>query len=186
MDKNQKNEFKKNAATGASTAAGATAGVILGSVISPTQAQAQEVPTPEPVPTPSPQPKPEPEPIPQPAPEPTPQPQPQPEPDPQPEPSVEVLAYDRVTNEDGSQIDLAVLSVDGVAVGVLDADLDEEADVLITDLNQNEVIEEGEYEVVQGQGIAMQPMQEAAGFNPLYAQNDLPDYVNDADVDTYM
>lgn len=185
MDKNQKTEFKKNVTTGASTAAGATAGVILGSVISPTEAQAQEVPTTEPAPAP----------IPESAPAPAPKPQSQPEPEPVQEPTqqqdstpteVEVVAYDRVINEDGSQMDVAVLSVDGTAVGVLDGDLDGEADVLIADLNQNEVIEEGEYEVVQGQGIAMQPMQEAAGFDPRFAQNDLPDYVNDADVDTYV
>ena len=32
----------------------------------------------------------------------------------------------------------------------------------------------------------MQPLQDAAGFDPLFAQNDLPDYVNDADVDSFM
>lgn len=180
MEESRKAEIKKNVATGASTAAGATAGVIIGTVVSPVEAQAQETPAPQPVVEPTPAPKPTPEPAPEPAPEPT------PEPAPEPQPEVEVLAYDRITNEDGSQMDLAVVNVGGNEVGVLDADLDGEADVLICDVNQNGMIEDGEYEVVQGQGIAMQPLQDAAGFTPEYAQNDLPDYVNDADVDPYM
>lgn len=176
MKKNNESEFKKNVETGASTAAGATVGVILGNAISPMEAQAQVVPNPKPIP----------EPTPEPTPEPAPTPEPEPEPTPAPEPEVEVIAYDRITNEDGSQVDLAVLNVEGNEVGVLDVDLDGEADVLVCDINQNGVMEEGEYEVIQGQGISMQPFQEAAGYNPQYAQNDLPDYVNDAEVNNYM
>lgn len=190
MNNETKNEVKKNVATGASTAAGATAGVVIGAAIAPNSAEAAEVVTPEPTPAPAPAPQPSPEPTP--APKPTPQPQPEPvpvtpePPTPGPEPEVEVLGYDRVTNEDGSQMDIAVLNVNGNEVGVIDANLDGEADALVCDINQNGVIEEGEMEIVQGQGIAMQPLQDAAGFNPQFAQNDLPDYVNDADVDTYM
>ena len=54
------------------------------------------------------------------------------------------------------------------------------------DANQNQVIDDGELVDVQGEGISMQPLQDAAGFDPLFAQNDLPDYVNDADVDSFM
>lgn len=182
MKNETKNEVKKNVATGASTAAGAVAGVFAGSALTPETAQAQETPTPNPTPTPKPEPQPEPKPEP-----PTPEP-PTPEP-PTPEPTtpdVEVLSYDRVTNEDGSQMDIAVVSVDGNEVGVLDVDLDGEADVLMCDLNGNGVIEDNEVQYVSGEGIAMQDFQDGAGFNPLYAENDLPDYVNDADVDTYM
>ena len=60
------------------------------------------------------------------------------------------------------------------------------ADVIVADLNNNGQIDTGEVENVTGAGISMQPFQDAAGFNPQYAQNDLPDYVNDADVDNYM
>ena len=186
MKNETKNEVKKNVATGASTAAGAVAGVFAGSALTPETAQAQETPTPNPTPTPKPEPKPEPQPEPKPEP-PTPEP-PTPEP-PTPEPTtpeVEVLSYDRVTNEDGSQMDIAVVSVNGNEVGVLDVDLDGEADVLMCDLNGNGMIEDNEVQYVTGEGIAMQDFQDGAGFNPLYAQNDLPDYVNDADVDTYM
>lgn len=191
MNNETKNEVKKNVATGVSTATGATAGVIIGAAVTPSTAEAHEVITtePEPQPTPAPHtPSPKPDSEPQPKPEPIPQPSPEPPtPGPEPEPTdVEVLSYDRVTNEDGSQMDIAVLNVNGNEVGVIDANLDGEADALVCDLNQNGVIEDGEIEIVQGQGIEMQPLADAAGFNPQFAHNDLPDYVNDADVDTYM
>lgn len=194
MKENNRNEFKKNVGTGASTTAGAAAGVILGNVISPTEAQAQEIPNPEPNPVPTPEPEPQPEPAPTPKPEPQPQPQPNPEPEPtpeptpepQPQPEVEVIAYERITNEDGSQADLAILNVEGNEVGVLDVDLDGNADILMCDFNDNGIIEENECETIQGEDFAMQPLQDAAGFNPAFAQNDLPDYVNDADVEPYM
>lgn len=189
MNKETKNEVKKNVATGTSTAAGAAAGVVIGAAITPETAEAAEVVTPEPVSQPSldntPTPQPNNEHTPTSKPEPTPQPTLTPEPKPEPN-DVEVLSYDRVTNEDGSQMDVAVLNVNGNEVGVIDANLDGEADVLMCDINQNGVIEENEVELVQGQGMMMQPLADAAGFNPQFAQNDLPDYVNDADVDPYM
>lgn len=188
MNNETKTEVKKNVATGASTAAGATAGVVIGAALSPEETHAQEPPKPEPVkphPTKSEPAKPEPQPTPEPKPEPQ-----KPEPTPQPEKptddEIEVIGYDRVTNEDGSQMDVAVLNVNGNEVGVVDVNLDGEADAIVCDVNHNGVIEEGEMQIVQGEGIAMQPLADAAGFTPLYAQNDLPDYVNDADVDTYM
>lgn len=201
MNNKTQNEVKKNVATGASTAAGATIGVVIGAAVTPNSAEAAEVEvsneTPQPTPTSQPQPepiKPEPQPAHQPDPnpekpvdlKPTPV---EPEPKPvthDPDPEVEVLSYDRVTNDDGSQMDVAVLNVNGNEVGVIDATLNGEADALVFDANQNGVIEDGEIENVQGQGISMLPLQEAAGFDPQFAQNDLPDYVNDADVDTYM
>lgn len=193
MNNETKNEVKKNVTIGASTVAGATAGIVIGAAVSPSSAEAAEVVTPESTPQSTPASRPTTQPVQEPetqgpqnpeTPE-TPQP-PKQEPPTGVEPEVEVVGYDRVTNEDGSQMDIAVLNVNGNEVGVIDADLDGEADALVCDINQNGVIEDGEIEIVQGQGIAMQPFQDAAGFNPQYAQNDLPDYVNDADVDTYM
>lgn len=185
MKKETMNEVKKNVTTGVSSTIGATAGVIIGTIVSPTETQAQEMNSTTPssqetqtyfeqstttsssqesqIPS-------EQEPL-------TP---------PIPESGIEVIGYDRVTNEDGSQMDIAVLDVDGNEIGVVDVNIDGEADALICDVNNNGVIEEGEMQVVQGEGIEMQPLQEAAGFDPLYAQNDLPDYVNDANTDTYM
>lgn len=169
MKKRTINELKNNLTTGASSTVGATAGVIIGTIISPTETQAQELNPTAPT-SQKPQTSPEQESL-------TP---------PISEPEIEVIGYDRVTNEDGSQMDVAILDVDGNEIGVVDVNLDGEADALICDINHNEVIEEGEMQVIQGESIEMQPLQEAAGFDPLYAQNDLPDYVNDANTDTYM
>lgn len=99
---------------------------------------------------------------------------------------VEVVGYERLADENGNEMDVAVIHSNGREIGVIDVDLDGEADFVVCDVNQNGVFEEGEVEVVHGMGIAMEPLQETAGFNPLFASNDLPDYVNDADVDEYM
>lgn len=100
-------------------------------------------------------------------------------------PEIEVVGYERVTNEDGSQMDLAVLSDGKEEVILVDVDLDGKADAIISDLNHDGQIQENEVQFLQGQDVSMLPYQEAAGFNALYAQNDLPDYVNDADTDVY-
>lgn len=96
------------------------------------------------------------------------------------------MSYERVSNEDGSQMDIAVLDVDGNEMAVVDIDLDGEADAIVCDTNSNGLIEDGEVMNVQGEGIAMDPLANAAGFNHELAQTDMPDYVNNADVDTYM
>lgn len=180
MKKETKEEIKKHVATGVSAAAGATAGVVIGATIFPQEVDAQPNPMPEPnLPHPT-------------AHKPTPEPaKPQPA---KPEPSqegsqtdeIEVVSYDRVTTGDGDKIDVAVLNVNGNEVGVIDANLDGEADAIVCDANHNGVIEDNEIKIVHGQGISMQPFQDATGFNPHYVQNEIPDYVNDADVDTYM
>lgn len=198
MNSETKENVKKNATSFASTAAGATVGVVIGSAITPETAQAAEMCAPDVVD--------------QTVSDSDVTVQMQPEPDKQdvvnqepvnqnteatvqtssetaasePEMEVEVLGYDRMTNDDGSQMDVAVLNVNGREIGVIDANLDGMADAMVCDVNQNGVIENGEMENLQGQGLPMQPFQDAAGFNPQFAQNDLPDYVNDANVDTYM
>ncbi len=173
MDSEKKNEVKKNMATGASTAAGATVGVVVGSVIAPNEAHAAEVSEPvvRPVHSPSDTLSVSPNSAPSPS---------------EPEPTVEVVGYDRVTMDDSTQADIAVLNVNGHQLGVVDSNLDGMADYVCCDLNQNGVIEPGEIESVQHHNIPMQPLQEEAGFDLQYARNDIPDYVNDADVDTYL
>lgn len=102
------------------------------------------------------------------------------------EPTVEMVGYERATTDDGSQIDIAVVRIDGHEVGLIDADMDGRVDFIASDLNGNGQMDEGEVAYITDQNIDMRQFQDAADFNPLYAQNDMPDYVNDADVDTYM
>lgn len=179
MNTENNNDVKKNVATGVSTAAGATAGVIIGSVYNPLTADAEEIQKPE---IPGNQ-NHEPQhgheqnpPVTEPGKE-----TPVTGPD-----EVEVVGYDRIDTQDGGQIDLAVVNYNGNEVGIIDLNLDGEADVMVCDVNNDGVIDENEVIDIHGQGLAMEPLQDAAGFSPLYAQNDLPDYVNDAEVDTYM
>ncbi len=99
---------------------------------------------------------------------------------------IDVLGYDRLTNENGDQIEAAAVNINGNSALIVDTDLDGTADYLMSDQNNNGVIEGHEQILVQDQGFEMQPLQDAAGFNTALAQDDLPDYVNDADVDIYM
>lgn len=103
------------------------------------------------------------------------------------EPEVEVLSYERITTDDGSQLDEAVVRVDGTLVVYADINLDGYADVMAADLNHDGQIDlETEAAVVQGEGISMQPFANATGFTPDLAENHLPDYVDEADTGDFM
>lgn len=215
MKEETKKELKKNVVTGVSGVAGAAAGVVIGAAVTPEQAEAAEVEveaveTPEEATashsgasashsstahvshtshavTPEPEPEPEPEPTPEPKPTPTPEPEPTPTPGPvDPTSEIEVLGYERVNNQDGTQSDIATVRVQDNIIGVVDADIDGKADVIICDVNNSGTLEQDEVQNVQSENIAMQPFQQAAGFQPDLAQNDIPDYDNNANVDEYM
>ena len=195
MKEETKKELKKNVVTGVSGVAGAAAGVVIGAAVTPEQAEAAEVEveavetpeeatashsgasashsstahvshashavTPEPEPTPTPGPV-------------------------DPTSEIEVLGYERVNNQDGTQSDIATVRVQDNIIGVVDADIDGKADVIVCDVNNSGTLEQDEVQNVQSENIAMQPFQQAAGFQPDLAQNDLPDYDNNANVDDYM
>lgn len=211
MKEKKTSEVKSNVISGMSSTVGAAAGVVAGSVIS-SEVNAAEIPvTPEeeqevevvssqpsvtsgssthhnPAPTPEPAPEPTPEPEPRPEPTPEPNPEPEPTPGPTPEPEIEVISYETVTNEDGSQMDVAVVNAQGQAVMIADVDQNGYADVMASDLNNNGQLDNGEIVDVSDQNIAMQPLQEAAnmGGNDMIAQTNDVDYINDANVDDYI
>lgn len=183
MKKETKSNVKSDIATGMSSAVGATIGMVAGSSIS---ASATEIPEPiEPVVN-------------------TEEPQVQvitsePErptevqtetPTVQPtsptESEVAVLGYETVTNDDGSQMDVAVVSIDGQQAIIADIDMDGNADVIAADANANGYLDNNEFVDVSGQGLTMAPFQDACmeDDHSLIAQNS--DYVNDADVTDYM
>ena len=194
-------EVKSNVISGMSSTVGAAVGVVAGSVISsevnaaeipatPVEEQEVEVVGSQPSRTssnvthhnPSPEPTPEPEPRPEPILE------PEPVPGPTPEPEIEVVSYETVTNEDGSQMDVAVVNAQGQAVMIVDVDQNGVADAMASDLNNNGQLDNGEIVDVSDQNIAMQPLQQAAnmGGNDMVAQTNDVDYINDANVDDYM
>ena len=207
MKEKKTSEVKSNVISGMSSTVGAAAGVVAGSVISsevnaaeipvtPEEEQEVEVVSSQPSrtsgstthhnPAPTPEPTPEPEPRPEPTPEPDPE--PEPTPGPTPESEIEVVSYETVTNEDGSQMDVAVVNAQGQAVMIADVDQNGYADVMASDLNNNGQLDNGEIVDVSDQNIAMQPLQEAAnmGGNDMIAQTNDVDYINDANVDDYI
>ena len=97
----------------------------------------------------------------------------------------EVLAYETVSGADGSQMDVAVVSVGGQAVGVYDVNQDGTADLLVADENNNQQIEENEIHDISSENVSMQAL-----HDDYMAQNDPsmqgPDYINDGNVDNYM
>ena len=111
---------------------------------------------------------------------------------------VEVVSYETVTNEDGSQMDVAVVSQGDQQVMLVDMDQNGYADYAAADANGNGQLESNEIVDVSGQNIEMQPLQAAAngsmapaGTDPVaddsyYVQTDDVDYVNDANVDSFM
>lgn len=101
---------------------------------------------------------------------------------------VEVISYETITIENGSQMDVAVVRIDDQLVTITDTDQDGVADTVTADLNNNGQIEEGEITDVSDQNIAMPPLQEAvnAGMENFYVGTDDVDYINDANVDDYM
>lgn len=212
MKEKKTSEVKSNVISGMSSTVGAAAGVVAGSVIS-SEVNAAEIPiTPEDEqevevvnsqpsrtsgsathhnPTPAPESTPEPIPVPEPTPEPEPRPEPEPVvpgPEPTPDPEIEVVSYETVTNEDGSQMDVAVVNAQGQAVMIADVDQNGVADVMASDLNNNGQLDDGEIVDISDQNIAMQPLQEAANMdeNDMIAQANDVDYINDANVDDYM
>ena len=95
------------------------------------------------------------------------------------------MTYETISNEDGSQMELSVVSVDGQEMGIYDVNLDGTADLLAVDENNNQQIEENEIYDISSENLSMQAL-----HNDYMTQNDPSmqgsDYINDGDVDNYM
>ena len=201
MKEKKTSDVKSNVISGMSSTVGAAVGVVAGSIIS-SEVNAAEIPvTPEEeqdVEVVSSQPSntggstpshnPTPHPTLEPATEPNPTPEPTPASEPRPESEIEVVSYETVTNEDGSQMDVAIVNAQGQAVMIADVDQNGVADIMASDLNYNGQLDNGEIVDVSDQNIAMQPLQDAANMNGnnMVAQTGEPDYINDANVDDYI
>ena len=206
MKEKKTSDVKSNVISGMSSTVGAAVGVVAGSIIS-SEVNAAEIPGAEIPVTPeeeqdvevvssqpsntggsTPSHNPTPHPTLEPATEPNPTPEPTPASEPRPEPEIEVVSYETVTNEDGSQLDVAVVNAQGQAVMIADVDQNGVADIMASDLNYNGQLDNGEIVDVSDQNIAMQPLQDAANMNGnnMVAQTGEPDYINDANVDDYI
>lgn len=108
-------------------------------------------------------------------------------------PDIQVLDCGTMYDDQGNPAEVAVLSVDGHQAAVIDIDMDGEADVIAVDINDNMILDEGEAAYVSDEHIVMSPLQHAAeagsALNDMsedMAQDDCPDYTNDANVDVFM
>lgn len=110
-------------------------------------------------------------------------------------PQIDVISCDIIETVDGDQMELAVVNVDGVEVALADINMNGEADLLMCDVNNDGVIDNDEVEDISGQGVSMSLFESESAHagtqddffdDSLMAENDLPDYVNDADVDSFM
>lgn len=108
--------------------------------------------------------------------------------------TVEVLGVEQVQYEDGSVSNIGAASVNGQAVYFIDVDgQDNEFELMATDVNANGNLEENEITDISDQHMQVSQFQEMAQASgngtgtgneveEYYASNDnLPDYVNDAD-----
>lgn len=207
MEKKENSQLKSNVISGISSTAGAVAGVVGGSMVTAevnaaempevtAEEQEVEVVSAEPSRTSGNQSHHEEQPAVE-QPEPV-NPEPQ-KPDPvasepplvTPEPidgdEIQVLSYGTITDNDGNEMDVAVISANGQEIIIADVDQNGTADLMASDLNSNGQLEENEIVDVSEDNIAMQPLEEAANANDdMIAQTDDIDYVNNADVNDYM
>lgn len=108
--------------------------------------------------------------------------------------AVEILGVEQVQHEDGSVSNIGAASINGQAVYFIDVDgQDGEFELMATDLNANGSLEETEITDISDQHMQVSQFQELAQVSDngggtgnevedYYASNDnLPDYVNDAD-----
>jgi len=108
--------------------------------------------------------------------------------------TVEVLGVEQVQHEDGSVSNIGAASINGQAVYFIDVDgQDGEFELMAADLNSNGQLEENEITDISDQHMSVSQFQDLAQASgngggtgneveEYYASNDnLPDYVNDAD-----
>lgn len=110
--------------------------------------------------------------------------------------TVEVLGVEQVQNEDGSVSNIGVAGVNGQAVYFIDVDgQDDQFELMATDVNANGRLEENEITDISDQHMSVSQFQNLAQnsntgtgsgtgneVEEYYASNEnLPDYVNDAD-----
>lgn len=94
---------------------------------------------------------------------------------------MEVVAYDRATDDNGHTMDVAIGKFDGHDSQIVDLDTDGRADSMFVDFNDNKEVDNGEIFNVEDQNIAMNQFQDAADWHEEYASNELPDFQNNAE-----
>lgn len=93
------------------------------------------------------------------------------------EPEIEVLG---VVHDMSTGSNIGGMSVDGQDVFLIDVDGDLEFDLMASDLNQNNVVDEGEVVDIHGQGMSVNDLGGISGITESMSGEDtLPDYMAD-------
>lgn len=101
----------------------------------------------------------------------------------EPAPEIKVLSVEHDVNLEGENVDVAVVSVNGNKIMLVDVDQDHVVDAAVADLNNNGVIDDGEVEDFRQHNLSM-PTEDDIDNNAL-ASNDSVDYSNDVDTNVY-
>lgn len=97
---------------------------------------------------------------------------------------VELLGQEVVTLEDGTQMGMGYMQVEGHNAVVVDVDIDGTYDVLAVDINDNNEMDADEVADIHGAGFTTEDYSNQMNPDPdLYAE--LPDYTNDADPSSF-
>lgn len=93
------------------------------------------------------------------------------------EPEIEVLG---VIHDMSSGSNIGGMSVDGQDVFLIDVDGDLEFDLMASDLNRNNIVEEGEVVDIHGQGVSVNDLGGISGITEsMTGEDTLPDYMAD-------
>lgn len=101
--------------------------------------------------------------------------------------SIEVLEVGTL-DINGQDSQAALMNIDGTGVMVVDTSGDGYANLMAVDINQDQTFTDDEFSDVTGQGIAMQPLEEAyytpgGNMESEYALNDEgPDYISEQNI----
>lgn len=100
------------------------------------------------------------------------------------ESEVQIVGVHEATMEDGSTATIGEMNIHGQEVFVVDVDHDGTFDVMMSDMNNDGTISENEIANIQDQGITVADFQQSvqSSTENYLADNDMPDYTNDADI----
>lgn len=102
---------------------------------------------------------------------------------------VQILGVETVDVGDGSSVTMGYAEVNGEEVFVVDVDQDGEFDRLVVDANHDGELTPDEVANIEGQGLMVDDWAQQAQMhdaNDVYlADNGMPDYTNDADVNSF-
>ena len=113
------------------------------------------------------------------------------EPVPQQDVEVQILGVENVPLGDGSSVTMGYAEANGLDVVVVDVDQDGMFDQMYVDVNGDGEVSDNEFTGIQGEGLSVadwaQQSEAQPDPNDVYlADNQMPDYINDADMGDFV